>query len=374
MAAVAHFDEESQTLRVARESDVSEVRPSRPILPTRQTHDTMLDDDSPVDVLKERSLARIGRVLAERYELLNLLGCGSAGAVYSAMDHVRGERVAVKMLHEGLARSPEHVARFEREARAASSIGHSSVVKVLDIGRDERNCLFLVLELLEGEGLFFAISSGRLTVGDIVEIGRQLLGALAAAHARGIVHRDVKPENLFLHEKKTGERVLIVLDLGLAKILADVTGAPEPREFSTEKDSWVGTVRYAAPEQAWGTDVDGRLDIYALGVVAYETLTGHGPFDHLETDAELLQAHAMIEPRPPSKLARDLGRRVDRVILKALAKNREDRYQTAEEFSAALATLENVATPLLIPEIAAGTALGAAISAYFMLKLWWPAP
>jgi len=309
------------------------------------------------------------------YRTRGVLGSGSTARVLE-VEHVTLKRLfVVKLLNAKLARDERVLDRFMGEARFAAAVRHQHLVEVVNFGWTDHDLPFLVMERLVGRNLRQELDGlGRLPLSVAIPYLRQACSALAAAHARGIVHRDVKPENLFLHEKKTGERVLIVLDLGLAKILADVTGAPEPREFSTEKDSWVGTVRYAAPEQAWGTDVDGRLDIYALGVVAYETLTGHGPFDHLETDAELLQAHAMIEPRPPSKLARDLGRRVDRVILKALAKNREDRYQTAEEFSAALATLENVATPLLIPEIAAGTALGAAISAYFMLKLWWPAP
>jgi serine/threonine-protein kinase len=331
VAAVAHFDEESQTLRVARESDVSEVRPSRPILPTRQTHDTMLDDDSPVDVLKERSLARIGRVLAERYELLNLLGCGSAGAVYSAMDHVRGERVAVKLLHEGLARSPEHVARFEREARAASSIGHSSVVKVLDIGRDERNCLFLVLELLEGEGLFFAISSGRLTVGDIVEIGRQLLGALAAAHARGIVHRDVKPENLFLAREPSGALRLKLLDFGIAKYL-DGDGASS---FRTMDGLLIGTPHYMSPQVCMGIEASADADLWAAGAVLYHAFAGEPPFDG-DNIGDLLTR--IVSSEAPSLATRrpDLPEPVIDAIDRALAKDPAHRWRSALAFSDAL--------------------------------------
>ncbi len=328
---LAASSDESPTLRLhrdRRESDVSEVRP---YLPTRQGRDTLLEDDSPLASLKHRALMRVGRVLGGRYELRNLLGCGSAGAVYSALDTAHDARVAVKMLHDGLARSPEHVARFEREARAASSIGHSSVVEVLDVGRDERGSLFMVLELLEGEALFFAIEAGRLSTGDIVEIGRQLLGALAAAHARGIVHRDVKPENLFLTREPSGALRLKLLDFGIAKYLH----GDGRSSVHTIDGMLIGTPHYMSPQACMGHEADAGADLWAAGAVLYHAFAGDPPFDddnlgRLLTRIVSSRAPSLAEKRP------DLPRSIVETIDRALDPDPSRRWRSALAFADAL--------------------------------------
>ena len=324
-------EESSQVVRAPRERRVSGVNEAQRYIPTRQTSDTLIESDSPVELLKERSLRRIGTILAGRYELRNLLGCGSAGAVYSAQDLVRDERVAIKMLHEGLARSPEHVARFEREARAASSIGHSSVVSVLDVGKDERGCLFLVLELLEGEALFFAISSGRLSTGDIVEIGRQLLGALAAAHARGIVHRDVKPENLFLTYEPSGALRLKLLDFGIAKYLEDES----PGAFRTLDGMLIGTPHYMSPQVCMGERATAGADLWAAGAVLFHAFAGRPPYEG-NSLGELLTKVVTTEAPSLATVRPDLPRPLIDAIDRALEKDPKKRWRSALAFSDAL--------------------------------------
>lgn len=314
-----------------RSDSSSEVSEVRPYLQTRQPRDTLHEDDSPLAGLKARALRRIGHVLDGNYELRNLLGCGSAGAVYSAVDLERGEPVAVKMLHEGLSRSPEHVARFEREARAASSIGHSSVVKVLSVGRAENACLFMVLELLDGEALFFAIESGRLSDGDIVEIGRQLLGALAAAHARGIIHRDVKPENLFLAREPSGALRLKLLDFGIAKYLH----GDGRSSFNTVDGMLLGTPHYMSPQMCMGEAADIGADLWAAGAVLYHAFAGAPPFDDVHLGRLLTRivssrAPSLAEARP------DLPRSIIEAIDRALDPDPSKRWKSALAFADAL--------------------------------------
>ncbi len=254
------------------------MAPPRQPLPTtpdpKYLKDTLEDFDDAISQLQIRARERVGESLAGRYELRNVLGAGGAGAVYSAFDHETGERVAIKLLHAGLHQSKEHVARFEREARAAAAIGHSSVVNVLEVV-NTRNNLFMVLELLDGEALFYAIEDRRLSLGDVLEVGRQLLGALAAAHARDIIHRDVKPENVFLCRDPSGALRVKLLDFGIAKMLRrDVATT-----FSTLDGMVVGTPHYMSPQMCAGEPATPGADIWAAGALLFHALAGQPPFD-----------------------------------------------------------------------------------------------
>lgn len=316
------WDEDSQVRRRDRSSVV-------PV--TQQLRDTLVDDDTPQDQLKGQALARIGTVLGSRWELRNLLGCGSAGAVYSAVDLERDERAAIKVLHPGLDQSREHVLRFEREAHTAASIGHSSVVKVLEVDRDdEHGCLFMVLELLEGEALFHAIEARRLETGDIVEIGRQLLGALAAAHARGIIHRDVKPENLFLVHERSGALRLKLLDFGIAKVLQN-----DGSSLRTLDGMLMGTPHYMSPEVCKGEPADPKADLWAAAAVLYHAFSGEPPFDG-RSIGELLTK--IVTARAPSlgELRPDLPRSLVATIDRALDPDSSRRWKSALAFSDAL--------------------------------------
>ncbi len=274
--------------------------------------------------------ARLGEHLAGRYELVRLIGAGSSGAVYEALDLQRGERVAVKLLHEHLRTSDGPVARFSREVRATSAIAHSSVVRVLDAGED-RKTLYLVLELLEGELLFDRM--GTLDTRQIVEIGRQLLGALAAAHARGVVHRDIKPENLFLARSDSGAIRLKVLDFGIAKLVRPQAAL----SFQTMDGLILGTPAYMSPEICRGMPVTEAADLWAAACVLYEAFAGVPPFEDEHVGRLLLK---VVRGRAPSLREKrpDLPGSIVAAIDRALDPDPSERWQTAEELGTALSS------------------------------------
>ncbi len=281
---------------------------------------------------REGPLARLGEHIAGRYELSRLLGSGATGAVYEALDVKRGEQVAVKLLHEHLRTSDGHVARFAREVRATTAIAHSSVVRVLDAGEDGDGTLFLVLELLEGQLLFERMASG-LETREIVEIGRQLLGALAAAHARGIVHRDIKPENLFLTRNASGSIRLKVLDFGIAKLVRPQSTV----SFQTLDGLILGTPAYMSPEICRGMPVTEAADLWAAAAVLYEAFAGTPPFEDEHVGRLLLK---IVKGRAPSLAEKrpDLPPTVVHAIDRALDPDPARRWQTAEELATALSS------------------------------------
>jgi serine/threonine-protein kinase len=310
------------------------MAPPRQPLPTtpdpKVLKDTLDDFDDAISQLQLQARKRVGEMLAGRYELRNVLGAGGAGAVFSAFDHDSGERVAVKVLHAGLSQSKEHVARFEREARAAAAIGHSSVVKVVEVvnTRDE---LFMVLELLDGEALFYAIEERRLSLGDVLEVGRQLLGALAAAHARDIIHRDVKPENVFLCRDPSGAMRVKLLDFGIAKMLRRDLAT----SFSTLEGMVVGTPHYMSPQMCAGEPATPNADIWAAGAVLYHALAGRPPFDDDHIGRLLMRI--VRDPAPSLSVHRpDLPAEIIDAIDKALAHDPDERWKSAHAFADAL--------------------------------------
>lgn len=276
---------------------------------------------------------RVGAVVAERYALLGMLGQGGAGAVYEARDLDRGETVAIKLLHKHLRASDGHVARFAREIRALSQIAHSAVVRVLDAGEDEDGTLFLVMELLDGELLHDRIMLQSLEPREIVEIGRQLLGALAAAHARGIVHRDIKPENLFLATAPSGFLRLKVLDFGIAKLTRPDAGI----SFQTLDGLILGTPEYMSPEICRGMPVTEAADLWAAAAVLYHALTGAPPFEEEHVGRLLLR---IVRERAPSLRERrpDLPASVTAAIDRALDPDPAARFSSAAAFATALAS------------------------------------
>jgi len=218
---------------------------------------------------------RIGTTIAGKYRLHRLIGSGSIGAVYAAVHQFTGKHVALKLIdgtlleqHEGFA------ARFLREARAAAEIGHPVICDVLDAGQEPDGTLYLALELLEGRTFEDAIEGDDLRLDEIVDVGIELLDGLAAAHDRGIVHRDIKPENIFLTWNEQGEMHVKLLDFGVAK---NTKAGPEL--FSTQQGAILGTPWYMAPEQAAGDPVDARADIWSVGAVLFDALTGSPPHD-----------------------------------------------------------------------------------------------
>ena len=293
----------------------------------------------------ERSMddALIGTVLAERYDILDRLGVGGMGAVYRAEQRALGRDVAVKVLRRELGRDPDTVARFHREAQALSNLRHPNTVAVLDFGQTADGLLFLVMELLEGEMLSTRLRrDGALPVAEALRITSGMLRSLGEAHRAGIVHRDLKPDNIFLARVDAhadGEQLVKVVDFGVAKIRPGGADAPiDP--LSTQEGTVFGTPRYMSPEQAQGRPLDGRSDLYAVGVMLFQMLTGVVPF--AEDDAVVVMAHHIMTP-PPRVLdinpSAGIPPELDALVSAALKKRPADRPETAEEFLRAIEAL-----------------------------------
>jgi serine/threonine-protein kinase len=305
----------------------------------------------------------VGAVLADRYEVVRRIGEGGMGAVYEARHTVIGKRVAVKVLLEKFLAKSDFVARLLQEARLASSIGHEHIVDVTDFGTTSDGRSFVVMEFLDGESLAeLAMREAPLPIERSLGIARQVASALGAAHAKGIFHRDVKPENVYLVKRGDADFVKVV-DFGISKAVKP--GGDEGGEGYrlTHTGLLLGTPLYMSPEQARGEeDLDHRVDIWALGVLLYECLTGEVPFranNYLGIISQVL-TH---EPTPPSKLRPELGiaDAVEAVVMRAMEKDRSRRYQTMAELERDLERLlagdQNVGFPRVTgprPAAAAG--------------------
>lgn len=274
----------------------------------------------------------IGVVLADRYRILRLIGQGGMGVVYEAEHIALGKRVAIKLLLAGLAHDPEAVARFQREALTASQIGNPHIVDVLDVGTAPDGRSYFVLEYLQGADLHNILQAqGPMDGMRAIHIMRQVLHGVAAAHQRGIVHRDLKPENVFIIERGEEPDFVKLLDFGISKII----DAAESNVRLTVTGSVLGTPLYMAPEQARGEPLDHRADIYALGVMFYEMLTGHPPFSG--PNYATLVAKQLYEAAPSLAAARpDLPAWLVAVVHRALEKHPQQRFATATEFLQAL--------------------------------------
>lgn len=273
------------------------------------------------------------------YRYISPLGRGAMGDVVEAEHVALGKRVVVKLLQERHANRPDYIDRMRIEAQALAKISHPNLVQVTDFGQTAQGRTFLVMERLRGRNLREELELRKfIPVLEAMNIVRQSLQGLAAAHDAGIVHRDVKLENLFLCDSTSNRRAVKVLDFGVAKVIG-VTGenTPLPLAFPTAEGVAMGTPRYFSPEQARGREVDWRTDVYAAGIVLYTLVTGRGPFDHRTTLLELTRAHAFETPETPSRIAPQfVPPELDAAILKALAKEPLDRFPTAFSFAVEL--------------------------------------
>jgi len=273
-------------------------------------------------------------------QLVRLIGGGGSSQVYEAVHLGLARRVAVKVLRPELTGDPLVLERMRFEAQALARLNHPNILAVTDSGRTADGRPFLVMEYLRGAPLLQELRRrGCLPVREAIELVQQALAGLAAAHALGIVHRDIKLENLFLCDDDHGRRTLKILDFGIAKLVPGATNmdAPPPPAIPSHEGVPIGTPQFLSPEQVMCRAVDARTDVYGAAMVLYELIAGRAAFHHLDDYVELLQAHVSVDPRPPSALApQPIDPAIDDVVLRGLAKRPEDRWQSAEDFSRAL--------------------------------------
>lgn len=268
------------------------------------------------------SVRKIGR-----YEVKSKLGEGGMGEVFLAHDSELDREVAIKVLLPEFCCNLERVNRFKLEAKAASALNHPNIITIFEIGSNQET-IYIVTECIKGETLRSLLQKGAVNVETAIEFSLQIAGALTAAHKEGIIHRDIKPENIMVRE----DGIVKVLDFGLAKPTQVDAEAKTLDLVKTKAGLVMGSVGYMSPEQARGKEVDGRTDVWSLGVVLYEMLTGKAPFDG-ETVTDILANIIYQEPTSISEYLKDAPQELQRIVKKTLRKNRDERYQTAKDFA-----------------------------------------
>ncbi len=291
------------------------------------------------------------------YKILSLLGAGGMGEVYLAEDARLNRRVALKLLPAEFTKDTERVRRFEREARAASALNHPNIVTIHEVGQAD-GAHFIATEYVEGQTLRRHIADADLKIEDALNVAAQIAEALAAAHAAGIIHRDIKPENIMLRPDGYAK----VLDFGIAKLTERNPSSPDaarelPEAVQTETGAVVGTIAYMSPEQALGQKLDQRTDVFSLGVILYEMLTGEHPFRGA-TNAATFDAILNRDPPTPHINDPEAAPELERVVCRALEKDRELRHQTASDLRAELKRLRRAldSSPSVSGKFTAGSA------------------
>ena len=264
------------------------------------------------------------------FTILSKIGAGGMGEVYLAQDTHLDRKVALKLLPSEVASDHERMRRFVQEAKAASALNHPNIITIFEVGQsDSRH--FIATEFIDGQTLRQLMRRGHSKLNDVLDISIQAVSALAAAHEAGIVHRDIKPENIMVRR----DGYIKVLDFGLAKLTEAEGSTPDPEArtktlVNTDAGTVLGTATYMSPEQAKGKYVDGRTDLWSLGAVIYELVAGHAPFE-AETSSEVIGLILNKEPLPLARFDREAPAELDRIVMKALTKELDERYQTARD-------------------------------------------
>src|SRR5205814_114273 len=272
------------------------------------------------------------------YKISKPIGAGGMGEVYLATDITAGRKAALKILPARFTGDAERLKRFRQEARAVVALNHPNILTVYEIGEDHA-IHYIASELIEGESLRDRLARGRMGLNEAVDVAIQVASALVAAHEAGIVHRDIKPENIMLRP----DGYVKVFDFGIAKLGEREVPATVSKDealllVETNLGSVLGTVRYMSPEQAYGTPIDKRTDIWSLGVVLYEMVAGHAPFTG-ETAKEAMHSILEKEPPPLGNYIKRVPAELQQIVSKALRKDRRERYQSAGELLQALKNL-----------------------------------
>lgn len=270
----------------------------------------------------------LGAVLDGKYEVERLIGKGGMGNVYEAKHLHMGLPVAVKILHSHLVTDSTAVERFRREARSARTVNHPNAISIMDFGVTPDNVLYLVMELINGISLHDLLKK-ELVLDSVraVKLMKQVCLAVDAAHQKSIVHRDLKPDNILILDHGTPTEKVKVIDFSIAKMRQT-----ENNVNLTSAGVVVGTPHYISPEQAQGFELDHRSDIYSMGIILYQCLTGQAPFNG-KTSAMLLMQHIQAKPKPPREIKPDIPPQLEATVLKALSKSANDRQQTAAELA-----------------------------------------
>jgi len=321
-------------------SDDSLQQGAQSIIASHERHKSSMEISAghiAADLLEKGHEELVGRTVGA-YKLMGLLGRGGMGVVYLAQDLRLSRQVALKLLPRQFTRDANRLRRFEQEARNASALNYPNIVTIHKIGQDA-GTHFIVTEYIKGKTLRLQIMERRMSLKEALDVAIQVASALAAAHAVGIIHRDVKPENIMIRP----DGIVKVLDFGLAKVMdhALVVNHAALTVPAVITDSGVvkGTTSYMSPEQARGLGIDARTDIWSLGVVLYEVIAGKAPFEE-PTKSDVLASILTKQPTPLHEHSREVPAKLNWIVGKALRKDREERYQTAKELLADLRALD----------------------------------